>query len=116
LLTGQEFPYYKGYKIAALVQRYGHGTARSSFVPYEAARFGNQANAPPELEDLGSRDLVLHSPCHAANRAGSFKAPESKTLNRFSQSTNVRAVFQFGFLLGARSVYPSQIYPIWVEP
>jgi hypothetical protein len=100
------------------VRRYGHGTARSSFVPYEAARFGNQANAPPGpgLEDLGSRDLVLHSPCHAANRAGSFKAPESKTLNRFSQSTNVRAVFQLGFRLGTLSVHPSQIYPIWLEP
>jgi hypothetical protein len=82
---------------------------------HEAARFGDQANS------LGWKAWVLAilslpAHCSAANRAGSFKAPVSEALYRFSQSTNVRAVFQFEFLLGAGSVHPSQIYPIWVEP
>ena len=85
MLTGQEFPYYKGSKIAVWVRRYGHGTARSSFVPYEAARFGDQGNAPG-MQGLGSRDLVFaralsrgqSSRIIQGSRIGSFESLFSK--------------------------------------
>ena len=73
---------------------------------YCRARTIPQSRARDDF-DTGGRNACI-------NRFSQGSRIES--LYRLSQSTNVRAVFQFGFLLGTGSVHPSQIYPIWLDP